>query len=32
MRAPFVNKDGFQFEIYREGLFSAMGKALGMQD
>lgn len=32
MRAPFVNKDGFRFTIYRRGLFSELGKLLGMQD
>ena len=32
IRAPYVNKDGFNFKIYKSGLFSDMGKALGMQD
>jgi hypothetical protein len=32
MRAPFVNRDKFRFRIYRKGLFSGLGKALGMQD
>jgi hypothetical protein len=32
MRAPFVNPDGFRFTIYRKGLFSDLGKLLGMQD
>ncbi len=32
MRAPYVNRDGFRFEIYRGGLFSGLGKMLGMQD
>lgn len=32
MRAPFVNKDGLYFKIYREGFFTAIGKMLGMQD
>lgn len=32
MRAPYVNNDGFRFRIYRKGLFSAIGKLLGMQD
>src|SRR5512136_2485528 len=32
MRAPYVNKDGFQFTIYRKNLFSELGKRLGMQD
>jgi hypothetical protein len=32
MRAPFVSRDGLRFRIYRKGLFSGLGKALGMQD
>jgi hypothetical protein len=32
MRAPYVNQDGFRFTIYRKGLFSGLGKLLGMQD
>src|SRR5208283_4831734 len=32
MRAPYVNPDGFQFTIYRKGIFSNIGKKLGMQD
>lgn len=32
MRAPYVNKDGFRFTIYRTGFFSDLGKLLGMQD
>lgn len=32
MRAPFVNKDGLYFTVYREGFFSSIGKAFGMQD
>jgi len=32
MRAPYVNKDGFRFKIYRKGIFSGLGKQLGMQD
>lgn len=32
MRAPFVNKDGLRFKIYRAGLFASIGKMLGMQD
>jgi hypothetical protein len=32
MRAPYVNPDGFTFAIYRKGVFSALGKWLGMQD
>ena len=32
MRAPFANKDGLYFKIYREGFFSSIGKFFGMQD
>jgi hypothetical protein len=32
MRAPYVNKDGFKFTIYRAGVFSALGEMLGMYD
>ncbi len=32
MRAPFVNKDGLYFKIYREGFFSSVGKFFGMED
>jgi len=32
MRAPYVNPEGFQFTIYRRGVFSDIGKWLGMQD
>lgn len=32
IRAPFVNRDGFRFTVYRKSLFSGLGKALGMQD
>jgi hypothetical protein len=32
MRAPYVNKDGFRFKIYRKGFFSEFGKLLGMKD
>ena len=32
MRAPFVNKDGLRFTIYRKGIFSSLGKLFGMQD
>ncbi|HSD84764.1 MAG TPA: DUF3137 domain-containing protein [Anaerolineae bacterium] len=32
LRAPYVNQDGFRFNIYRKGLFSGLGKALGLQD
>lgn len=32
LRAPYVNPDQFRFTIYRRGLFSELGKWLGMQD
>lgn len=32
MRAPYVNPQGFRFEIYRAGCFTELGKLLGMQD
>jgi hypothetical protein len=32
LRAPFTNADGFRFTIYRQGIFSGIGKFLGMQD
>ena len=32
MRAPYVNKDGFTFKIYRKGLFRNLGKLFGLQD
>jgi hypothetical protein len=32
MRAPYVNADGFRFEIYRKGFFTDIAKKLGMQD
>lgn len=32
MRAPYVNKDGFRFTIYRRGLFSDLGLLFGGQD
>jgi hypothetical protein len=32
MRAPFVNKDGLYFKIYRKGIFSSIGRFFGMQD
>ena len=31
-RAPFVNKDNLYFEIYRESIFSPLGKMMGFQD
>lgn len=32
IRAPYVNPDSFRFTVYRKGLFSEVGKWLGMQD
>ncbi len=32
IRAPFVNPDGFRFNIYRKGTFSGIAKLLGTQD
>ena len=32
MRAPFVDPEGFRFTVYRKGIFSDIGKWLGMQD
>ena len=32
LRAPYVNPEGFRFTVYRRGVFSAIGKRLGMQD
>lgn len=32
MRAPYINKDGFWFTIYRKGFFTGVGKLFGMQD
>jgi hypothetical protein len=32
MRAPFVNGTRFLFSIHRRGMFSTVGKLLGMQD
>jgi hypothetical protein len=32
MRAPFINIKKFNFKIYRRGVASNIGKALGMQD
>lgn len=32
LRAPFINKDGLKFKLYREGFFSPIGKFLGFQD
>lgn len=32
MRAPYVSPDGFHFTVYRQGIFSEVGKWFGMQD
>lgn len=32
IRAPYINPDGFSFNIYRENIFSSLGKLFGMQD
>src|SRR5688572_4357024 len=32
MRAPFVNRDGFRFTLYRAGIFTPLGKLFGTQD
>jgi hypothetical protein len=32
IRAPYLNKDGFRFRIYRKMLFSGIAKFFGMQD
>src|SRR2546421_2872923 len=32
MRAPYVNRDGFRFHVYRRTLLTEVGKFLGMQD
>ena len=32
MRAPFLNPGGFRFTVYRKGIFTELGKYLGMQD
>jgi hypothetical protein len=32
LRAPFVNTEGFRFNIYRRTFFSGVAKKLGMQD
>jgi hypothetical protein len=32
MRAPFVNLDNFYFKIHRTGIFSGLGKVMGMED
>ena len=32
IRAPYINPENFRFTIYRKGIFSELGKLLGMQD
>lgn len=32
MSAPFLNPGGFRFTVYRKGIFTELGKYLGMQD
>ncbi len=32
LRAPYINKDGFRFTVYRSSVFSPIGKFMGMQD
>jgi hypothetical protein len=32
MRAPYVNRDSFRFNIYRRSIFSGIGKLFGVQD
>jgi hypothetical protein len=32
MRTPFINLKKFYFRVYKKGIFSNIGKALGMQD
>jgi len=32
IRAPFVSNKGFHFKVYKKGIFSDLGKILGMQD
>ncbi len=32
IRAPYLTRDGLQFKVFRESLFSRIGKAMGMQD
>ncbi len=32
MRAPYVNADGFRFEVFRRHLFSPISKWIGLQD
>ena len=32
LRAPYFNPEGFRFDIYRAGLLSGLGKAMGLRD
>ncbi|HRK28915.1 MAG TPA: hypothetical protein PK239_16700 [Chitinophagales bacterium] len=32
IRAPYINKDGFRFTIYRRNFFADVGKFFGMED
>lgn len=32
VRAPFLNRDGFRFTVYRAGFFTELAKLLGTQD
>jgi len=32
LRAPYVNPDGFRFNVYRKGIFTEIGKWFGIQD
>ena len=32
IRAPYVNRDGFRFRIYRKSVFSWLGRLFGAQD
>lgn len=32
LRAPYISTSGFHFKIYKKGVFSDLGKMLGMQD
>ncbi|HSH92713.1 MAG TPA: hypothetical protein VK968_01045 [Roseimicrobium sp.] len=32
IRAPYINPDGFRFNIHRKSIFSDLGKWMGMQD
>lgn len=32
IQAPYVNLDGFRFNIYRKNIFASLGKLVGVQD